>query len=159
PRIKRPDFGRSGPLMDEVILIAGAGDPIIADLAAFLCSAGRRSVAVLSPAAVCARIRGPAEVHPLDKFSTASFLSACAGRRVSAIVLFLGPRPTAQEQALLEAVAEIAREKAPECICVVSSFRVHFGDRRAAEAETQVLKRLQSLAARNIVFRPSHVLS
>src|SRR5262249_53430750 len=155
PPIVRPDWARSvEPLMEEVLLIAGAGDPVIADLVAFLCRESRRSIAVVSTTAVCDRIRGLAEIHPLEGCSKARLLSACAGRPVSAVILFLGPRWTAKEQALLEAVAGIAHDKRPECICIVSSFRVHFGDRRAAEAETRVLDKLRSLSTRTVVFRP-----
>jgi hypothetical protein len=138
--------------MDEVLLIAGAGDLAIENLVTFLGRRNHRRIAVTSTSEVCARVQGLAEVYPLETFSKADLFP-------HRLILFLNPCRPAQERALLDGVVEILRQKPPKCICVVSSFRVHFGDRRAIEAETTLLKELRSFSVRTVVFRPSHVLS
>jgi hypothetical protein len=138
--------------MDEVLFIAGGGDLVIADLVTFLCRQGHRRIAVTSTPEVCARVQELAEVYPLENLSKADFFP-------DGVILFLDPRGPAQEQALLNDVVEILRQKPPKCVCVVSSFSVHFGDHRAIEAETRVPEKLKSFSARTVVFRPSHVLS
>src|SRR5262249_19194935 len=50
-------------------------------------------------------------------------------------------------------------EQKVERVCVVSTFRVHFGDLRAADVEARVLDRLKGSAAGTVLFRPGHVLS
>jgi hypothetical protein len=138
--------------MDEVVLIAGAGDLAIADLAAFLCRQEHRRVAVISTPELCERVKGLAEVYPLKSLSKADLFPR-------SVILFLNPHDSAEERALFDEVVESLRHKPPKCICVVSSFRVHFGNRRAIEAETRVLERLRSFRDRTIIFRPSHLLS
>jgi hypothetical protein len=140
------------PPMDEVVLIAGAGDLVIADLAAFLCRQEHRRVAVASTPEMCERLKGFAEVYPLENLSKADLFP-------HSVILFLNPCGPAQELPLLDEVVEILRHKRPTCVCVVSSFRVHFGDHRAIEAETRVLEKLRSFSVSTVVFRPSHVLS
>lgn len=50
------------------------------------------------------------------------------------------------------------RLEAVRFIAVVSTFRVHLGDVKAAAAEAQVLARLNGMAARVVVFRVGHVV-
>jgi hypothetical protein len=145
--------------MNDVLLIAGSDDPVLLDFAAFACRRGGRQVAVISTAALCRQVVAGAAVHPIEGFVPAAFLSSCQGRRVSAVVLFLGRHATQTERALLDAVAEIAAATWPDCVCVVSTFRVHFGDQRAAQAEAHALDLLKPPAGRMVLFRPSNVLS
>jgi hypothetical protein len=145
--------------MDDVLVIAGSDDPVIVDLAAFVCRRGGRKVALVSTTAVCRQVAAPATVHLIEGFVPATFLSSCAGHRVSAVVLVLGRRAARTEGAVLDAVAAITEATRPECVCIVSSFRVHFGDQRAAQAEAQALERLKPLAGRMILFRASTIRS
>lgn len=69
------------------------------------------------------------------------------------VVLFLGLRPPQLDASAL------AGKQHFDCICLVSSFRVHFGDRRAQAIEQQALARLRPLTERVVVFRPSPILS
>jgi hypothetical protein len=71
----------------------------------------------------------------------------------------LKPRLTERDRAELDALIRQAAERGVEFVGVVSSFRVHLGDRAAAESEEHVLGRLKELPARRVVFRPGHVLS
>jgi hypothetical protein len=138
--------------MDEVVLIAGTGDLVIADLVTFLSRHNHRRIAVTSTREVCERVKDLAELYPLKSLSKADFFP-------DSVILFLNPHGSAQERALLDEVVEALRQKPPKCICVVSSFRVHFDDRRAIEAETRLLETLWPCSVRTVVFRPSHVLS
>jgi hypothetical protein len=145
--------------MNDLMVIAGADDQVPLDFAARACRRGGRGVALVSTAALCRRAPAAAAAYPLEGFDLAAFLSRCEGWRVSALVLFLGRRGTKHDRASLEALAAVAASTRPECVCIISTFRVHFGDRRAAEAEARALDRLKPLAGRAVVFRPGHVLS
>src|SRR5262245_4390020 len=86
----------------------------------------------------------------------------CASRggcSVRSLVLFLSPGLTESCRADLDALVRQAGERRVEFVGVVSTFRVHLGDRAAAEAEEDALGRLRSLSARCVVFRPGHILS
>jgi hypothetical protein len=144
--------------MDEVLLIAGGQNPVLADYATHCVTAGRR-IAVIAAPDVCRLVTVPAERHPAQAFSAAAFHVARPARRVSGVVIFLDRRLTQRHRALLEEVVAAAREGGAGCVCVVSSFRVHFGDRAAVRAEAFLLRRLRPLPTRVVVLRPSHVLS
>ncbi len=120
--------------MDDVLLIAGGKDPVLADYAAH--RAGRGKVSVVHESAACG------ELGPLG-----------------GVVIFLDRRLPAGHRALLEAVAEAARKGAAGCVCVVSSFRVHLGDRAADRAEKFVRECLKGFTGRIVVLRAGHVLS
>jgi hypothetical protein len=64
--------------------------------------------------------------------------------------------PTRSEPAHIE--REDAADCRPRCMPIVSSFRIHLGDRVAAAAEAQALVAARRLATRVVVFRPGHVL-
>jgi len=81
------------------------------------------------------------------------------GCSVRSLVLFLSPGLTESRLADLDALVRQAGERGVEFVGVVSTFRVHLGDRAAADAEEDALDRLRSLSARCVVFRPSHILS
>jgi hypothetical protein len=134
--------------MDEVLVIAGCGNPVLADYATHCIRRGR-NVSVISTPDVCRKIAAPAELY----------LAPHSGRRVSGIVVFLNKHLTGRDRAVLEAVVEAAKEGRPDCVCIISTFLVHFGDRAAARAEALVLERLRGSSARVVVLRPSHVLS
>jgi hypothetical protein len=144
--------------MDDVLLIAGRRNPVLADYAAH-CTRTGRNVAVIASPDVCARVAGPADLYPADTFSASEYRKDRPGRHVGGVVIFLDRHLTRRDQSLLEAVVEVAREGGAPCVCVVSTFRVHLGDRAAARAEAFLLRRLRPLSARVVVLRPSHVLS
>ena len=130
---------------DEVLLIAGFGDPLIADFAAFVADQGARQVVVFSTADVCHRIGTTAEAHPIVHFTRAALAAACRGRRVGAAILIMDP---GGGQTALDAVAAVLAEGTIERICVSSTFRVHLGDRAAAAAEARILDQLNESGAR-----------
>jgi hypothetical protein len=145
--------------VDEILLIAGVGDPVIADYASWAMRSHKERVTVLSHPSVCGDIKECVELHSVDNFSRTEFLSAYSQDRITQFVIFLSQRITTRERELLDIVASLAIDKGVECICIVSSFRVHLGDTRAIEAEEYAVNRFEGLPAGIVVIRPSHVLS
>ena len=145
--------------VDDILLIAGVRDPVIADYASHASRVRDRRISVLSKADVCSRIKIGAELCPLDGFSTKEFLCSHAHDRLAGMVIVLDRNDTKRDQELVQALAEIAVEKRPACICVISSFRVHLGDARIARAEEFVRHCFKDSKARVVVFRPGHILS
>jgi hypothetical protein len=84
--------------------------------------------------------------------------SAGGAPRPTAVV-FLGRRWTDRERARLDAAADLVQFNRVPRVCVVGTFRVHFGDRRAIEAEAAALDRLRASGAAVTVLRPSFVVS
>jgi hypothetical protein len=134
--------------MGELLLLAGSEHSPIAELAAHIGGHGEWQPVILS---------APPSPQDADCGKT-QFLSAHAGERLRAIVVFLDRHRNAREQRLLDLVAAIAAEMRPRCIIVVSTFRVHFGKQAAVQREADVRKRLGQARARLIVFRPGHIL-
>lgn len=145
--------------MDEILLIAGAHDPAIADYAAYASRIEGRRVSVLSTPDVCDRIKTPAELHTVEDFSRSSYLDALSTDSLAGAVVFLSRKGTERDCGLLEAVVEIATEKGAGCVCLVSSFQVHFGDRRARQAEEWAIARWRGFPGRVVVFRPGPIHS
>jgi hypothetical protein len=145
--------------VDETLLIAGVRDPVIADYAAFASRARDRRISVLSRPDVCRRTGGSAERCPLEGFATKDYLAAHAEDRLAGIVLFLDRNDNPRDRELLQTLAEIAAIKQPACVCIVSSFRVHLGDAKTAQAEELVRACFRKSPSKVVVFRPGHVLS
>lgn len=123
----------------EVILVAGFRNPIAADYAAYIRQQKSYSIAIVTEAEDFYPVQAPAPI--------------------SAVVLFLGRRMTGRDRrALVNLVDAAARGKA-SYVCIVNTFRVHLGDRVAADIESQVLERFESLGVRTVVFRSGHILS
>jgi hypothetical protein len=117
--------------------VAGLGDPVAADYAAYLGRQGHRRVVLVGAA--------------LDDGQGA----AANHEQPAALVLFLSPR--LKDRAGVDALTALALQRRPNLVCVISSFQVHLGNREAAEAEEYVLSRLGGLPV--AVFRPGHILS
>jgi hypothetical protein len=145
--------------MSELLLIAGLNNPIVADLAAHAVEHGKHRPVVVSTPQVCPLAESRAESYTAEGFSPARFLAAHQGDAISAVIVFLSGSESEAERRLLDAVAEVAGNSPSARVCLVSTFRVHFGDRHAAGAEAYALERLKALRARTALFRPSHVLS
>ncbi|OAI54599.1 hypothetical protein AYO44_03395 [Planctomycetaceae bacterium SCGC AG-212-F19] len=145
--------------VSDVLLIAGSGDPVLADFVAFASSKVGKQLAVPAPADVSGQVASAVEVWPVENESPAAFSSRLQGRRIASVVLFLGRGQHRRDKAVVDAVVELARTARLGTVCIVGSFLVHLGDRRAAQAEADVLARLRPLADRIVVFRIAHVLS
>ncbi len=87
-------------------------------------------------------------------------LARAAGSPVArSVILFLGPRLRERDRRLIDDALRRAAESTPDCIAIVTSFRIHFGERGCADAEAYALKQARTLRTRVVVFRPGHVLS
>jgi hypothetical protein len=148
-----------GGAVRKALLIAGIRNPVLVDYACHCLRQGRQDFVVITGRERWDAIPEPAPRYRVEDFSPADFWGTGPAGHVERIVLFLDGRLTARGRALLDAVALLAAAGRTSTICIVSSFRVHLGDRAAASVEALALERLRGLPARLVVLRPSHVLS
>ncbi len=139
--------------MDEVLLIASANDPVAADCADRANRIGGRKVSVISTDTVDTTRDDRADLQPSDKFSIARYLQVHARDRLAGAVVFLNRDMKERDRGLIAAIAEIAGAKGAACVCLVGSFRVHFGDRKAARTEEWAIRQLRGFQGRIVVFR------
>jgi hypothetical protein len=144
--------------VDEILLIAGGNDPVIADYARWAARSGRQRITLVAPADVCGQVKECVELFPTERFSKTDHLAHFQDR-IAGVVIFLRRDSTGREQELLDAVADIAVEKEVDCIGIVSSFRVHFDDPRAVRAEQSLINRLKGYRGRIVIFRSAPILS
>jgi hypothetical protein len=132
--------GRVGSVAqsNEVLLVAGFGDPAAADYAAHASRTKEQDV---------------------ENFSPAALQTSSEHRRVKTLVVFLGSRLSEGDRRTLDDLLRLAGVWQTEFIAVVSSFRVHFGDEEVVRAENHVLARAREFPTRTVVFRPGYVLS
>lgn len=154
----RRNDGEERNSVDELLLIVGRDDLSIADYVVHARKPGRR-LAIVSESNVLEKVKSCGKGYDREELSTTEFLLAHRGERSITIVIFLPKHDTKRNRIFFEKVAEIIVQKQVECVCIVSSFRVHFGDLRASRVENWILNRLQNSSARIVVFRPGHILS
>jgi hypothetical protein len=145
--------------VDEILLIAGMKDPVITDFAGWAAQSERYRTTVISNPDLCREMKECVELHSAEGFSKSDYQAAHFQDRIAGVVFFLDRNATEGELELLGTVADLAIEKQVRCICIVSSFRVHFSDPIARRAEEFLLNRLKGSSAKIVVFRPSHILS
>ena len=121
------------------VLIVSVDNPVAADYAAHARLQGETRVTLIPDAALAPRT---AESAPLQS-----------------AVVFLAPGLTPRVRQAIDALAEPLAASDVECLCIVSSFRIHLGDQAAAETEAYALARLAPCAVRTVVLRSGHVLS
>jgi hypothetical protein len=153
-----PRLGREG--RDDVVLVAGLGDPVAADYAA-LVARGSRAEAVLIE---------EGKNRTSDGFQVRTLmLKECvrstpddmlARDRVEGLIVFVGPCLSAAKRRQLAELAEIARRWSIGFVGIVGSFRVHLDDPDAEEAERVARSQFREVApeSRVVVFRPGHLL-
>src|SRR5262249_57283974 len=139
--------------MDEVLFIVGDSDPVLADYAHHARAAGPNVMVVASPR-VLGKVAKGTEVHSVDSLSVADFVANSCSQRVTGVVVFLDRASRERRRMILEWTAAVAGKSEVRCICLINSFRVHFGNHRAARAEAEALRRLQGLPCRQVVLRP-----
>jgi hypothetical protein len=128
---------RTMPATGKVLLVAGLGNPVALDYAAYV---GRRFDGKVI-------VVGETEVGDDPEVP------------VPALVVFVEPRLSERARTDLEAIVRLASRCRPQCICVVGGFRVHLDDPGAAADEAWVLGRFQGLGERLVLIRAGHVLS
>jgi hypothetical protein len=119
--------------MEGTTLIAGWNHPLAADFAAHAARQGRRQVLLSS-----------------------SLPTGVPDVTASRLVVFLGPKKAGQEE-WLRALAAFARECGIRSVCLVSSFRVHLGDRATEEFEAVACRQFEGVCERVVVVRPGHL--
>ncbi len=141
---------------EDVVLVAGFGDEVATDYGAYVSRTARADLHDGKPEEKRSVVR-------IVDLSTPKEMTAIRnelGREnLAAVVLFLRSQLTGREQRGLDELLILAVERRAEFVGVVSTFRVHLGDRDAAEAEGQVLEKTRELSARIAVFWPGFVLS
>lgn len=132
--------GSPSPALDDAtpdaVWIAGFGNPVAADYAEYLRTAGGVEVRVVDGGMRVAEHTGS-----------------------SHLVLFHKAKPTVNDRKALDDLLALAHHRDVKLVCLVSTFRVHFGDRAAGESEAFVMGRTRALGLRTVVLRPSQVIS
>ncbi len=137
-----------------VVVIAGFGNPVAADYAAYVSQNSPRDFVVANDHV--RRLMEPSvRSLSLDEFSRST---PDLGRE-SRLVLFIPARLTKNICDELDEILGIARRSQARFVCIVSTFRYHLDDPRVKEAEDYFVSRATDSSARVIVFRPGHVLS
>jgi hypothetical protein len=124
---------------EEVLFVEGFGDSIVVDYVTYVCERKDRRIQVVTTSA-----NWGVEMEP-------------SASSIRSIVLFIRSRLSESDRRLLQQIVDRFRDV--KFIGLISTFRVHLGDQRAAQTEAYVLQELQPLGARMVVFRPGHVLS
>jgi hypothetical protein len=141
--------------MVERLMIVSASDPVAADYANHVHRAGWKEAALVSETSVCRKA-----AKGVQRQSTEDLLrTSPATDGFSTAVVFIGRRWGIFEQALLEAVCALTRAGRRPSVCIVGTFRVHFGDHRAIRLERDVVSRFEAAGAEVTVLRRGHVLS
>jgi hypothetical protein len=145
---------------DDLVLVAGLGDPIAADYAAFV-GRGSRGEAVLIEGAR-SRTSDGLSVRALrpEECARPTPDDVIGRDRVDGLIVFIGPRLSAARRRELAGLAEMARRWSIGFVGIVGSFRVHLDDPDADEAERFALSQFREVApeSRVVVFRPGHLL-
>src|SRR5262249_40946218 len=116
----QPTNPREAEPKEDLLLVAGFGNPVAADYVAHLSRLGIRNVAIEQDVA----LRSTGEDN-----------------RIGTLVLFLPPGLSERDRRNLDDLLAPFGEGQGRVLCIVSTFRVHFGDRGAEEAEAYVLSR------------------
>jgi hypothetical protein len=143
----------------DTVLIAGFGEAVALDYAAFIGKMGRGDAVVL--AAEKMQRPGEASVRslPIDEVLRSTDDRSSDLGPVSSLVLFTSSRLTPRQRCDLDDILELARRCRFTFVGIISSFRLHLDDRDFRDVENHVLARASDMDARVVVFRPGHVLS
>src|SRR5690242_4896450 len=126
---------------NDVLLVAGAADGCLADFAAFARRRIQGRLAIVSAAALRHPMAEGVELLAPERLAEA----ATGLKRLESLIVFLGSRLTAQENALLMALAQLMTRTNAKQVILVSTFQVHGEDQRAAFVESLALAHFQHL--------------
>ena len=141
------------------MLIAGFGNAVAADYAAFVSQSSQSDAVVVADEKIRRLVEAPVRSLSMDEFLRSTPDIGSEHGQVSSLILFINSRLTARERRELDDILRIARRWQTRFVGIVSTFRVHLDDPDVAEVENYVLSRASDLPARVVVFRPGHVLS
>ena len=146
--------------VSDAVVVAGFGDPILADYAAYVsCRQSRmthrshRRNGTAGGALV-----SPPMLLDLSGSTASADLQQTFTRTWSALILFLKPSLSDAERGLVHDLLTHAAKHA-KFVGFISSFRVHLGDGDATASEAYALEQAQRLGMSATVFRAGHILS
>jgi hypothetical protein len=143
------------PSISDSLVVAGVSSPLAADFASHSLRAGRRINLVARPS-ILRLVPEQKAAYSAKEFGP-NVLGDRESNNVTGIVVFLDSKATPLLVQLLQGLGEFCRtHKVP--VVIVSSWRIHLGDRAAATAEALAVRELGG-ATRVVVFRVGNVLS
>ncbi|HND54555.1 MAG TPA: hypothetical protein PLV92_19220, partial [Pirellulaceae bacterium] len=144
--------------MNATAVVMTFDDPTALDYASHLASRESR-VVILAPAALIRHADQTVESWELSDEEDARLADRLRSRPVDSLVVFVGRARSNDRFDVLTRVLESLPTEGTIGVCLVSTFRVHFGDRRAAEVEAEMTRRVRAAGRRCSVLRPAFVLS
>jgi len=143
--------------MNEPLVIAGCRQPLLAEFAAYASERANHQLSVVSTPDICRAVGNRAATVSVKERTSLDALFASHEPASIKLVLFLSRKLNSDEKGLIDALALSSARTAR--ICIVSSFTIHLGDRRAAAAERYVSDRFRNALDRTVFLRPGHVLT
>jgi hypothetical protein len=143
--------------MNQLLVIAGRPQPVITDFATTASEGGKRRLVVITTSDGCRASDDSTAMSAAERATC--LLPERRDMGPAALVLFLGRKPDPAEKGLIDGLAQAVPATGISRVCIISTFKVHFGDRRAAETEEYALNRFRSVLGQCVVLRPSHVIT
>jgi hypothetical protein len=142
------------------VLVAGLGDLVAADYAAFVGRGSRGEAVLIEGLNNHTSDRVPVRTLTPEECSRRTPGDVIGRDRLGGLIVFIGPRLNAAKRRELASLAETARHWSIGFVGIVGSFRVHLDDLAALEAEQFALSQFQEVSPefRVVVFRPGHLL-
>jgi hypothetical protein len=141
------------------VLIAGFGNTVAADFAAFANQRSQGGAIVVADAKVRQLVDAPIRSLAIDELFLSTRHANTEHRPVDSLILFISPHLTADERRQIDDLIAIAHRCQARFLGIISTFRVHLDDPGVVEVENDVVSRAAKLFDRVAVFRPGHVLS
>jgi hypothetical protein len=151
--------GTARATREGVVLIAGFGNAVAVDFAAFVGQGSRSDAVVGGDESMRHLVEPPVRFLSMDECLHSSPDVWSEHGRVDSLVLFINAHLTGRERRELDEILGAARRWQTRFVGIVGTFRVHLDDPDVAVVEDDVLRRAGNLLARVAVFRPGHVLS
>ena len=143
----------------DIVLVAGFGDPVAADYAAFVSESSQGTAVLVAEETIRRHVEATVRSMSMDEWlqSTPDLWSEQG--RVDSLILFIGSTLDARERRELDAFLGRARRGPTRFVGIVSTFRIHLDDPAVAAIEDHVVSRASDIFPNVVVFRPGHVLS
>ncbi|MCH5377125.1 MAG: hypothetical protein JJ992_24440, partial [Planctomycetes bacterium] len=136
-----------------LLLIVDCGNPSVIDYTRHAAMPGDRRIVVVTHPVIDENIEEAHETCPIYEFDKEHYDQLRENSPLRQVVIFLGEEFDRRSHKLLDIIGGIVAETPPESICLISSFRVHFGDSEAIELEDSARERFAQSSARLTVFR------
>jgi hypothetical protein len=141
-----------------LLLIVDCGNPSVIDYTRHAALTGDCRIVVVTHPVIDENIEEAHETCPVYEFDKEHYDKLRDKSSLKQVVIFLSEEFDRRSQKLLDCIEDIVDETPPEAICLISSFRVHFGDREAIDLENSARERFRKSSARLTVFRAGILL-